>query len=298
MSYESLKRNKSQNFKKLVEDVNKLAAPGSSQEDKRYWTPTLDKANNGSAVIRFLPAPAGEDMPFVRMFRHSFKGPTGKWYIENSLTTIGEKDPVGELNSQLWNSGAESDKSKARDQKRKLNYTSNILVVSDPANPENEGKVFLYKYGKKIFDKLNDVMNPSFDDIEALNPFDMWDGANFRLRIREVEGWTNYDKSDFMNPSPISEDDEVLKEIYESLHSLSEIVDKKNFKSYDELEKKLNVVLGTSGEQAQPKQKTSPDVVQEEWAPKESTTKRAKDETVDEDDDFAFFAKLAAESED
>lgn len=297
MSFDTLRRNRAQNFQKLVEAVNKLNGPSdSSVDNSKFWSPTLDKAKNGYAIIRFLPAPEGEDTPFVRLFKHSFKGPTGKWYIENSLSTIGEKDPVGELNSQLWNSGSDKDKATARDQKRKLSYYSNILVVSDPANRENEGKVFLFKYGKKIFDKINDKMNPQFEDEEAINPFDMWDGANFKLRIREVEGWTNYDKSEFDSPSAISDDDEVLRNIYESLHSLSEIVDRKNFKSYEELSAKLASVLGTAQSAAQPRKVEEPQ--EEEWQPRQKTEApksqpAANAPADDEDDDFAFFKNLA-----
>jgi hypothetical protein len=232
---------------KLTAELSKLnggSGGGDNKKDERLWYPNVDKAGNGYAVIRFLPPPEGEDMPFVRIFEHGFKGSTGSWYIENSLTTLGKPDPVGELNSQLWNSGLDSDKEIARSQKRKLNFISNIYVITDQQNPENEGKVFLFKYGKKIFDKLNETMNPEFADEEAMNPFDFWKGANFKLKIRNVEGYRNYDKSEFSSPSTFMEDDVEMEAVWKKQHSLQAFLDPKNFKSYDELKTKLNRVLG------------------------------------------------------
>ena len=246
MSFENLKRNRDQ-ISKLVQAAEAVGGSGESkyQPDERIWKPTVDKAGNGYAVIRFLPASEGAELPWVRYWDHGFKGPTGLWYIENSLTSIGQPDPVGELNSRLWNSGIESDKDKARTQKRRLHYVTNILVLQDPSNPQNEGKVFLYQFGKKIFDKIMDVMQPSFADETPVNPFDFWDGADFKLKIRNVEGYRNYDKSEFSSASALYESDESkLETVYNQLHNLSEYTDPKNYKSYDELKAKLMRVLG------------------------------------------------------
>jgi len=238
-------------LERLASDLNKIASnqqERKSGDDDRFWKPEVDKAGNGYAVIRFLPAPEGEDMPFVRIWDHGFQGPTGQWYIENSLTTIGKNDPVGEYNSKLWNSGIESDKEVARKQKRRLHFLSNIYVVEDPANPANNGKVFLFKYGKKIFDKLNELMNPQFQDEEAINPFDFWAGASFKLKIRNVEGYRNYDKSEFSKPAPLLKDDEELEGIWKKEYSLQEFLAPSNFKSYEELAAKLARVLGEGGD--------------------------------------------------
>ena len=246
-SFADLKSSRLAQTQKLTEQLLKISGSQQQNDDSDlFWQPKTDKAGNGSAVIRFLPAPKGEDVPFVRVFSHGFKGPTGSWYIENSLTTLGKPDPVGAFNTKLWNSGIESDKKQARDQKRKLTFISNIYVVKDPANPENEGKVFLYKYGKKIFDKLADAMNPQFDDEDPINPFDFWAGANFRLKIRQVEGYRNYDKSELDSVSSLSDDEKVLEKIWNQQHSLQQFIDPKHFKSYEELEAKLNKVLGVS----------------------------------------------------
>lgn len=244
MSFQTLKQNREAAISKLV------AASSSDSEKKSYgddrmWKPTVDKAGNGYAVIRFLPAGEGEDLPWVRYWDHGFKGSTGRWYIEKSLTSIGQQDPVSELNSQLWNSGRDEDKEIARQRKRRLHHVSNILVVSDSANPENEGKVFLYEYGKKIMDKIMDVMQPQFADETPVNPFDFWGGANFKLKIRQVEGYRNYDKSEFDAPSALFDGDETrLEEIYNKLYKLSEFTDAESYKSYAELKKKLYEVIG------------------------------------------------------
>jgi hypothetical protein len=231
---------------KLTSELSKISGAGQTdnKKDDRFWYPNVDKAGNGYAVIRFLPPPQNEDTPFVRIFEHGFQGPTGSWYIENSLTTIGKQDPVGELNSTLWNSGLDSDKEIARKQKRKLHFISNVYVITDQQNPENEGKVFLFKYGKKIFDKLNEAMNPEFADEDALNPFDFWEGANFKLKIRNVEGYRNYDKSEFAKPSALFEDDDEMEVVWKKQHSIQEFIAPGKFKSYDELKTKLNKVLG------------------------------------------------------
>ena len=214
-----------------------------SYVDERLWKPELDKSGNGYAVIRFLPAVDGENMPWAKLWNHAFQGPTGQWYIENSLTTLNQNDPVSEMNSAYWNSGVESDKEIARRQKRKLQYFSNIYVVSDSRHPEHEGKVFLFRYGKKIFDKIMEAMQPAFDDEEPINPFDFWKGANFKLKIRKVDGFWNYDKSEFEAPSALFDNDDDIEEVWNKQYALSEFTASTNFKSYDELKTRLNMVL-------------------------------------------------------
>jgi len=243
MSLAALK--KQSNISSLIDEYNKQTTPQDTKsfDDERIWKPELDKSGNGYAVIRFLPAPEGEDVPWQRMFTHSFQGPGG-WYIENSLTTINKKDPVGEVNRTLWNTGSEADKETARRQKRKLSYFTNIYVVADPKHPEHEGKVFLYKFGKKIFDKIMEAMQPQFDDEEAINPFDLWKGANFKLKIRKVDGFWNYDKSEFETVSPLLDTDEALEKVYGSEYPLKPFHDESNFKSYTELKEKMERVLG------------------------------------------------------
>ena len=230
---------------KLIKKVEKLNS-GEKSADDRFWKPEVDKAGNGYAVIRFLPAPEGCELPWAQMWSHAFQGPGG-WYIENSLTTLGQKDPVSENNRTLWNSGRDSDKDIARKQKRKLSHYANIYVVADPANPHNEGKVFLYKFGKKIFDKITEAMQPQFADEEAINPFDFWAGANFKLKIRKVEGYWNYDKSEFDRPCALLDDDDALEKIYNNLNDLNEFSKADNFKTYEELKKRLDYVLGHKG---------------------------------------------------
>ena len=252
MSLSDLKKSNS-NFDFLQKELEKIANPEkektSYQEDTRYWRAAVDKAGNGYAVVRFLPAIEGEELPWVRVFSHGFQGPSGRWYIENSLTTLGKSDPVSDANNELWNSGSEANKELARKRKRRLNYISNILVVKDPANPENEGKTFLFKYGKKIFDKINDVMFPAFADEQAINPFEFWKGANFKLKIRKVEGFTNYDKSEFEGITELFEgDDDKIEAVWKAEHALQQFVDPSNFKPYEELKKKFDEIIGnTSG---------------------------------------------------
>jgi len=244
MDFDTLKKNRSNSLNKLNSQLEKIQSKSYSDPNEgKMWKPTRDKAGNGFAVIRFLPAPAGEDFPFVRIWDHGFQGPTGLWYIENSLTTLDRDDPVSEYNSKLWNSGVEDDKAEARKMKRRLKYVSNVLVVSDPSNPQNEGKVFMYQYGAKIFAKLQELLNPQFEDETAADPFNMWEGANFRLKIQKVAGYPNYDKSTFDAPSAISDDDSELERIFNEEHSLQELVNPKNFKSYDELKTKFYRVL-------------------------------------------------------
>ena len=230
---------------KLVKEVEKMNNSGGSS-DERFWSLTVDKSQNGYAVIRFLPAPDGEDMPFVKLYSHAFQG-TGGWLIDSCITTLNQKCPVCEHNSGLWNSGIDSNKEIARKQKRKLTYISNIYVVKDPANPENEGGVFLYKFGKKIFDKLTAAMQPEFEDEESIDPFDFWKGANFKLKAKNVAGYRNYDSSEFAVPGPLLDDDDALEALWKKQNSLAELVAPSQFKSYEELKTRLDSVLGTKG---------------------------------------------------
>ena len=299
MSFENLKSARGSSIDKLVkaaEAVSENKTETKSYVDDRFWRPTQDKAGNGYAVIRFLPAKEGEDLPWVRYWDHGFKGPTGLWYIENSRTSINEADPVSEMNSVLWNSGREEDKQIARDRKRRLHYISNVLVISDPENPQNEGQVKLYRFGKKIFDKIMDVMQPQFADEEPVNPYDFWEGADFKIKIRKVEGWTNYDKSEFSKSTSLYNGDEgQLEEVYNRLYSLNEFTSAENYKSYDELKMKLNRVLGVdAGEVAEAPEVHYADVpsagnVAE--SPMDSAPVEEK-----EDDTLSYFAKLAQEN--
>jgi hypothetical protein len=312
MSFDSLKKQSKLGSltEKLVKEVEKMNT-GSGGADDRFWKPEMDKTGVGSAIIRFLPAPEGEDLPWVKMYSHAFQGPGG-WYIENSLTTVGQKDPVSEHNRELWNSGSEKDKETVRKQKRKLNYYSNIYVVKDPAHPENEGKVFLFKFGKKIFDKILNAMQPEFEDEEPMNPYDFWTGANFRLKIRKVEGYWNYDKSEFDSPAPLLSDDDALEALWKKEYSLSAIVAPDQFKSYDDLQKRLNYVLGQkSAARAVAEQEevyesyvqtpTKEDKVVEEL---EESYRKSKSPSLpvvtssddeDEDDALQYFQRLADE---
>ena len=283
---------------KLVKEVEKMNNNGTSGDD-RLWKLDVDKSGNGYAVIRFLPAPDGEDLPFVKLYSHAFQGPGG-WYIENSLTTLGQKDPVSEYNTQLWNNGTDSGKETARKQKRKLTYTSNIYVVKDPANPENEGKVFLFKYGKKIFDKLTAAMQPEFEDEEAIDPFDFWQGANFKLKAKNVAGYRNYDSSEFAAQSPLLDDDDALEALWKKELSLAEIVAADQFKSYDDLKRRLNYVLGNTAPRQDAEVEDEVEIIERERAEQEVTaaadsTSRSVTTDADEDDALSYFAKLAEE---
>jgi len=243
MSFANLKKQSSLGSltSKLVKEVEKMSTKTGG--DDRLWKPEMDKTGNGYAVIRFLPAPDGEDLPWAKLYTHAFQGPGG-WYIENSLTTLGGKDPVSEHNRELWNSGSDADKETARKQKRKLSYYTNIYVVKDPTNPENEGRVFLYKFGKKIFDKIMEAMQPEFEDETAINPFDFWQGADFKLKIKKVAGYWNYDSSEFARQAPLLDDDDAMEAIWKKEYGLAEIVDASQFKSYEDLDKRLKMVLG------------------------------------------------------
>ena len=253
-SFANLKR-QSGNLDKLAKAVEALSSSSEgSQKEDNFWKASVDKSGNGMATIRFLPAPGqdGDDaLPWVKIFSHGFQGPGGQWLIDNCLTTLDKQCPVCEHNSTLWNSGIEANKDVVRKQKRKLNYIANIYVVSDPANRDNEGKVFLFKFGKKIFDKITEAMNPQFEDEQAINPFDLWEGANFKLKIRKVDGYQNYDKSEFESAAPLKSDDDELEKIWKSEHSLKDLIAEKEFKAYDKLKERLETVLGltSSGEQ-------------------------------------------------
>ncbi len=278
---------------KLVKEVEKLNTNGSSGDD-RLWKLEVDKSGNGYAVIRFLPAPNNEDLPFVKLYSHAFQGPGG-WYIENSLTTLGGKDPVSEYNSQLWNNGTDAGKEAARKQKRKLTYISNIYVVKDPANPDNEGKVFLYKYGKKIFDKLTAAMQPEFEDEEAIDPFDFWQGANFKLKAKNVAGYRNYDSSEFTVVTPLLDDDDALESVWKKENSLKEFIDADQFKSYDDLKKRLEYVLGSKRPSTSIEEEdTDHGAAEELVTPAVSTTPSSVNED-DDDDALSYFQKLAEE---
>ena len=299
------------NLSRLLTEVDKVNTPqksNNSNQDERFWRPELDKSGNGYAVIRFLPESEGEELPWVRVFNHGFQGPTGKWYIENSLTTLNQKDPVAEHNSVLWNSGTEANKDIARKQKRRLSYIANVLVVSDPKHPENEGQVKLFKFGKKIFDKIMDQMKPQFEDESPINPFDPWKGTNFKLKIRKVEGFTNYDKSEFDSVSSVFEgDDAKIEALWNSQYKLQEFLAPSNFKSYDELQSKLNLVLnleGASQESFTPADNyvaPTPAPASVDKAPwveeAKSTTPEVTQSSGDDEDDEAmsYFSKLASD---
>jgi len=299
MSFATLKKKSSNNLEFLQKELEKSAS--TRQVDERFWKPEVDASGNGYAVIRFLPAPEGETVPWAKVYSHAFQGPGG-WYIENSLTTINEKDPVGEVNRGLWNTGDDADKDTARRQKRKLSYYSNILVVKDPKHPENEGKAFLYKYGKKIHDKILAAMQPEFQDETPVNVFDFWEGANFKLKIKKVAGFWNYDSSEFDSVSALSSDDTELEAIWNKEHSLEAFTSKDQFKTYEELQNRLNLVLGL-GKRPAP----APSVDSEEFEPvkapeqssfraKVAANSPVKEESIVEDDDaLSYFRQLAEE---
>jgi len=287
MSLQALKKNRKSNLKVLTEKLEETQEKRSFEDD-RFWKPIRDKSGNGYAVIRFLPQVEGESVPWARLFSHGFQG-TGGWYIENSLTTLNQPDPVSEYNTSLWNNGTEAGKDQARKQKRRLNYISNIYVVKDTANPDNEGKVFLYKYGKKIFDKINEAMNPEFEDETAINPFDFWEGADFLLKIRTVDGFVNYDKSEFTTPDAFLDgDDDKLEELYATQKPLKEFTDQSNFKTYDELKAKMERCLGLVEDTAT---SFDPDEFTEPKEPISVTT----EETEGGEDTLQYFQSLAAE---
>ena len=300
-SIAALKRSKS-NLDTLVSELAKVAEPQKQQsyQDDRFWKPELDKSGNGYAVFRFLPAVQDEDLPWARLWSHAFQGPGG-WLIENSLTTLNKKCPISEANTLLWNSGVEADKEIARKRKRKLSYYANILIVSDSKHPENEGQVKLYRFGKKIFDKITEAMKPEFEDETPINPFDFWEGANFKLKIRKVDGYWNYDKSEFEGPSAVFDNDEAIEELWNKQFPLKPFLAPENFKSYDELKAKLDRVLtgvrntGTAEDVAIPPATATnvSNVAETVSSPSTPTT------TTDDDSDetLSYFSKLAEEDE-
>ncbi len=293
MDFETLKTSRS-NFEKLTKAIESKLDNNDNQSkdkytDERIWKPELDKTGNGYAVIRFLPAVSGEDMPWTRVWSHAFQG-TGGWYIENSLTTLNQKDPVSEENTRLWNTGVESDKEIARKRKRKLSYFANILVVSDPKNPQNEGQVKLFKFGKKIFDKIAEKMSPAFDDEKAINPFDFWEGANFKLKIRKVDGYWNYDKSEFEAVAKVADSDDAIKTIWEKQYALKPFLAPDNFKTYDELKEKLiRVISGTRKTETV----ENVDLPPQTNGSVKSKPVSAPSASDDDDDTLSYFSKLA-----
>ena len=296
MSLQSLKKQNS--LDALLGAAEKESAPQEKKSyvDERLWKPVMDKSGNGYAVIRFLPAPKDESLPWAKVWNHAFQGPTGQWYIENSLTTLGQNDPVSEMNSAYWNSGVESDKEIARRQKRKLQYFANIYVVEDPANPENEGKVFLYRFGKKIFDKCMEAMQPAFKDETPVNPFDFWEGANFKLKIRKVDGYWNYDKSEFGAAEALFDNDDKLEDVWGKQYSLEEFTSPSNFKSYDELKTRLDNVLAgktTVGNVTTSFVEDDPVTVTVDTKDEPAPTVSVSDD--DDEDSMSYFEKLASD---
>jgi|TARA_B100000085_G_scaffold184567_1_gene168629 hypothetical protein len=303
MSFASLKKSNFGDLLAKAENLNKTETKGGA--DERLWKPEVDKAGNGYAVIRFLPAPDGEDLPWAQVWSHAFQGPGG-WYIENSLTTLGKKDPVSDLNRELWNSGIDADKETARKQKRKLNYYSNIYVVKDSANPQNEGKVFLYRYGKKIFDKIMEAMQPAFEDEQPVNPFDLWKGADFKLKITKVAGYWNYDKSEFDRTSTLGDfDDDDLEKIWKKEYSLTAYTADDQFKTYEELKSRLDSVLTSTRRSVVDESLEDESEGRGSFTPSfQSKAPEAdfnapditpKSSSTDEDDALSYFAKLAQE---
>lgn len=313
-NFAELKKNRKSNAAALAADLEKMTKGNERSKDETYWSPTVDKAGNGYAVIRFLPPPSGESAPYIRYWDHGFQGPTGKWYIEKSLTSIGGEDPVAQHNGKLWNASSDDnspERKQARKQKRRQHFVSNIQVIKDSANPETEGKVFKYKYGKKIFNKLNEKMNPEFEDETPMNPFDLWEGADFKLKIRMVEGYRNYDKSEFDDPRPLSEDDDYLEQVWNQTHSLQAVIAPDQFKSYDELKKKLEMVLdlgssspanvrraaAESRRTAEDDDGAMPSMKQDDIASAEADLPwNTGADSSDSDDSLDFFQKLAEDS--
>ena len=288
-SFANLKKRRTSDLEKLQSEIEKINKPQTnfSRDDDRFWKAELDKSGSGYAVIRFLPSLDDDKTAFVRVFNHGFQGPGG-WYIENSLTTLGQKDPLSEYNSVLWNSGIEANKEIARKQKRRLTYFSNIYVVEDKANPQNEGKVFLFRFGKKIFDKISSMSNPEFEDETEVDVFNLWDGANFKLKIRKVDGFSNYDKSEFMTSAPLSEDESEMESVFGQQHDLEEFIDQKSFKTYDELKTRLDTVLGNIQTAAM----TAPTSVENDDVPFDGGTPIPESSTS-EDENLDYFKKLA-----
>jgi len=300
MSFAAMKNSRT-DLSKLVQQAQETSGTQTQRQsdDPRFWQPTRDKAGNGYAVIRFLPGLNTEGTPWVRYWDHAFKGPTGQWYIEKSLTSIGQQDPLSELNSKMWNSGIESDKATVRQRKRNLRYVANVLIISDPSAPENEGQVKLFRFGKKIFDKIMDSMQPQFPDEAPVNPFDMWEGADFTVKIRKVEGYPNYDASSFKSPSAIGEDD-AMEDLYNKQHDMSEFTDPKNYKTYEELKARLAMVLGEQAPRTM-KQEAAlelEDEIPNFDAPKPQSAAEIPTAESSMDDDDDIMAKFAALAQD
>lgn len=299
MSFSNLKKQSSLGSltAKLVKEVEKMSSAGNNTDD-RIWKPEVDKAGNGFAVIRFLPAPEGEELPWAKVYTHAFQS-TGGWFIDNCLTTVNQNCPVCEANRELWNTGSKANQDIVRDRKRKLSYYSNIYVVQDKAHPENEGKVFLFKFGKKIFDKVTAAMQPEFEDEKPIDPFDFWNGANFKVKITKKDGYWNYDKSEFDSPGPLSDDDDEMEAIWKKSYPLAEFVNPEKFKSYDQLKNRLNTVLG----KAKVQQKVDESFEDEDSGSAPPVPENLRDELsslspskVEEDDDaLSYFARLAEE---
>lgn len=295
-SFANLKRSSGSSIEKLSKAVESMNSSSSYNDDEdKYWKPEVDKTGNGFYIIRFLPTPpqdSDDGLPWVKYWDHGFQGTSG-WYIEKSLTSIGQQDPISSYNTELWNSGIEANKDLARKQKRRLHYVSNVYIVKDPKHPENEGKVFLFKYGKKIFEKITQAMNPNFEDEVAIDPFDLWTGANFKLKIRKVDGYQNYDLSEFDSSGPLSDDDNELEAIWNKEYSLKELLDPKNFKTYDELKAKLDRVLGLNASSTK-----SPSVVEAVKQQRIQEKETAMEELVintdenESDSDLDYFSAL------
>jgi len=300
ISIADLRKSRTTDFSKITQALTKTS---DRQDDSDYFKLTKDKAGNASATIRFLPKHPDDELPFVAIYTHAFQGPTGRWFIENSRTTLGEADPISEINRQLWASGLESNKEIARKQKRKTSYIANIYVVNDPANPDNNGKVFRFKFGKKIFEMIMDKANPTFAEDAPVNVFDPFDGADFKIRMRQVEGYPNYDTSIFTEVKPLAKTDEGIVEIVNQMKPLKELVAPSQFKTYDELKKKYDAVMNTSGAGILAKaeevvERMSAEPVKAEKQPSkvvEAKSVPAWEDTQEEGDDIeAYFAKIAS----
>lgn len=295
MSFANLKRNSGSSLEKLAKAAESMNSGNQNPDAEKYWKCQVDKAGNGYAIIRFLPAPpqdGDEGLPWIKYYDHGFQGPGG-WYIEKSLTSLGNEDPVSKYNSSLWDSGIDANKEIARKQKRRLHYVSNIYVIKDSSNPENEGKTFYFEYGKKIFEKLTQAMNPQFEDDQKIDPFNLWTGANFKLKIRKVDGYQNYDLSEFDKSAPLFDNDDELEVVYNSEYSLKELMEPKNFKSYEDLEKRLNKVLGLNLTGS--KSSTMENIKQSNIATKEKEIEESFVDTLEEDESMDFFAELLGE---
>jgi len=295
MSFANLKRNSGSSLEKLAKAAESMNSGNQNPDAEKYWKCQVDKAGNGYAIIRFLPAPPQDGdngLPWIKYYDHGFQGPGG-WYIEKSLTSINKEDPVSKYNSDLWASGIDANKEIARKQKRRLHYVSNIYVIKDSANPQNEGKTFYFEYGKKIFEKITQAMNPQFEDDQKIDPFNLWTGGNFKLKIRKVDGYQNYDLSEFDKSAPLFDNDDELEVVYNSEYSLSELLDNKNFKSYEDLEKRLNKVLGLNATAAKPS--TMESIKQTNISNKEKEIEESFVDSLEEDESMDFFAELLGE---